>query len=750
MLAAWGRFVHRHRVTVIVLSVISLLISVAILIRGGQLGPAIIPFTEADRGQQLLERALGRPGPNSFVLIAHSSTLRVDDPAFINALRAQLSAVEHDPRVQRMVSPLDESLSPTIAGLMRASDEHSVVIQFAINGDARVAQQSYRELRARLVPPPHIDFTFTGNLPYKDDLDHTLARDLLSGELLSAPLALLVLLLVFGSLTAAALPVGVGLLAVLAGMAGIILCSRVMDVTQYSLNVTSLVGLGVAIDYALFIVSRFRDELAEGKDTEAALVRTMSTAGRAVAFSGLAVAIGLSGLLFFHGTFLSSMGVAGAMVVAFSVLFALTFLPALLSLLGPKINALRFGFAPKRATVGSETGGFWRHIAYWVMKRPVLVLIPTLAFTLAAGVPFLRLKMAAASVTVLPASVEARRGYDDLKRDFADLAANRVTVVLSLADGVTPTDPEQVRAYFAYSRQIARLPGVRRVESFVDVDPSLDVDNYVSLWSLPDGFRPTLLDDARRLSTTDHLVTFSVVTSENAHSDSARDVVRRLRAMPTPPAREALVCGQTAVDLDTTQYILSRAPKAVAWVMCMTMLILFLLLGSVVLPIKAVLMNLLSLTASFGALVWIFEDGHLRSILQFEPQPIEPVLPLILFSAVFGLSMDYEVLLLTRMQEEYLRTGDNTRAVAEGLERSGRLVTSAAAIMVAVFLAFALAKVVILKAVGVGMALAVALDATIVRILIVPATMRLFGSLNWWAPAPLARLYKKWGFTPHE
>lgn len=749
MLAAWGRFIHRHRVQVIILSVISLVISLAVLIRGGQMGPAVIPFTEADRGQQILENELGRPGQNSFVLIARSARWTVDEEAFAQQLRPVLTTMSDDARVQRVVSPLDTS--PTVAGLLRSNDSHAVVVQVSLKGDTRTAQQTYRDLRMRVRAPPQMAFTFTGNLAYKDDLDRTLAKDLLSGELLSAPLALLVLLLVFGSLAAATLPVGVGLLAVLAGMAGIMLCSRVMDVTQYSLNVTSLVGLGVAIDYALFIVSRFRDELAAGRDTEEALVRTMNTAGRAVAFSGLAVAIGLSGLLFFHGTFLSSMGVAGAMVVGFSVLFALTFLPALLSLLGPKINAFRFAFGrnPAHGAARPE-GGFWRWIAGWVMKRPVMVLIPTLAFCLAAGVPFLRLKMAAASVTVLPASVEARQGYDQLVRDFPDLAANRVTVVLRLRDGVVATDEAQVRAYYRYSREIARLPGVIKVESFVDVDPTLEVDNYVSLWALPEGFRPVLLDEARQLTTNEHIVTFSVVTRGNAHSDSAREIVRRLRAMPTPPAREALVCGQTAVDLDTTQYILSRAPKAVAWVMGMTMLVLFMLLGSVVLPIKAVLMNLLSLTASFGALVWIFEDGHLRTILRFEPQPIEPVLPLILFCAVFGLSMDYEVLLLTRMQEEYLRSKDNTKAVAEGLEKSGRLVTSAAAIMVAVFLAFALAKVVILKAVGVGMALAVALDATVVRILIVPATMRLFGSLNWWAPAPLAKLYEKWGFKHHE
>lgn len=745
MLATWGRTIHRYRTIVLALSALVLTISIAILARGGVLAPANFPTTEADRGQAILERDLGRPGPASVLIIARARTGTVDDESFRAALDRTLAPLRADRRITKLVVPYD--LPPTVSAILRSRDSRSLMVQAAVSGDMREAQRTYRELRARVRPEPGVELTYTGNLPYKEDLDRTLEKDLLKGELVSAPLALLVLLLVFGSVAAASLPVGVGGLAVVAGMAGVFLTSRTMDVTQYSLNVTSLVGLGVAIDYALFIVNRFRDELAAGHATDEALSRTLATAGRAVTFSGVAVAIGMSGLLFYRGTFLASMGVAGALVVGLAVLFALTFLPALLSLLGPRINALQI---VKTRKDSSDAGGFWRKIAHWVMRHPLLVLVPTLALTLLSGAPFLRMTMAAASVTVLPPHVEARRGYDLLQRDFPDIAANRVTVVVRVPEGESALDEARVRAMHAYSRRIARVPGVRRVESYVDLDPSLDADGYVNMYGLPDVFRPTLLEEARKYISTDRVITFSAITDGDSHSDNARAVVRALRAQRPPGTGEVYVAGPTALDVDTTAYVLQKSPAAITFVMVMTALVLFLLLGSVVLPIKAVLMNLLSLTASFGALVWIFEDGHLQRVLRFEPQPVEPVLPVVLFCAVFGLSMDYEVLMLTRMQEEYLRTKDNTRAVAEGLERSARLVTSAAAIMVAVFSAFALADVVILKAVGVGMALAVALDATIVRVLIVPATMRLFGDLNWWAPAPLARLYHALGLGHAE
>jgi RND superfamily putative drug exporter len=345
------------------------------------------------------------------------------------------------------------------------------------------------------------------------------------------------------------------------------------------------------------------------------------------------------------------------------------------------------------------------------MRRPFAVLIPTVAFVLIAGSPFLQLRLANADATTLPPQSEARRGYDALVADFPGQEQSTVTVVAYFPGG----DPQSA-AHTAYVRTISdvysRLPNVLQV-------------------------RPPFYGQ--------RIAVVQVVTAKPGASDDARDLVRTVRGqgpvtMPAAPVDgELLVTGQTAFDLDTIAFVESRAVRAIGFVIAMTLVALFLLLRSFVLPIKAVVMNLLSIAASFGAIVYIFEQGHGSQLLNFTPQSLDPAVPVILFCIVFGLSMDYEVLLLSRIQEEYQRTGDNTHAVAEGLERSGRLITAAALIMVAVFTGFALADVVIIKSVGVGMAIAVALDATLVRALIVPATMRLLGRVNWWAPGFMAR-----------
>jgi RND superfamily putative drug exporter len=511
------------------------------------------------------------------------------------------------------------------------------------------------------------------------------------------------------------------------GVAAVMLLSHVTDMAQYTVNVVTLIGLGVAIDYSLFLVSRYRDELEKGRTAEDALVVAVSTAGRAVAFSGFAVGIGLGGLLFFPRSYLYAMGLAGAIVVGLSVLSALTILPALLASFGERIHAGRLPFALPRGE------GLWRRIAHAVMERPIVTLVLTLAIVLAIGAPFTRLRMAAADVRVLPPGVEARRGHEELQAEIPDRVANRIVVAVEFPTEPALT-PERAGHLFDLSRRVAALPGVRKVESVVDLDPSLGRDAYVNLYRLPAGLLPRPLRWAIGQTAGGGVVLLSVVSDAPPESDVARDLVRAIRERREVGDGRLLVTGATANDVDSTDFILDHTPEAVGFVMAMTYLVLFLLLDSVVLPLKAVIMNLLSIAGSFGALVWIFQDGHLAGLLGFEPGPIEPTLPVLLFCALFGLSMDYEVLLLSRIQEEYERDGNNTRAVAEGLERSGRLITSAAAIMVAVFAAFALADVVLVKAMGLGMALAVALDATFVRILIVPATMRLFGDLNWWAP----------------
>jgi RND superfamily putative drug exporter len=399
-----------------------------------------------------------------------------------------------------------------------------------------------------------------------------------------------------------------------------------------------------------------------------------------------------------------------------AVVYALTFLPALLAILGPRVNAWRLPF-PRRAQSGS---GLWHSIATAVMRRPLLVLVPTVAFVLAAGSPFLHIRLANADTTALPPQSESRRGYDMLVRDFPGQEQAAFPIVLYFADG-EPLRSGRDAEVFAISRRISALPDVLRVEAPFD-----DTGRVLPAAAV----------------TGPHVVVMRVITARPASSDAARDLVRTIRALPDPAGGEILISGQTAFDLDTIDFITTHAVRAVTFIVVLTYLALFLLLGSVVLPLKAVLMNLLSISASFGAMVWVFVEGHFSQLMNFTPQALDPSVPVILFCIVFGLSMDYEVLLLSRIQEEYKRTGENTHSVAEGLERSGRLITAAAAIMVAVFTGFALADVVIIKSIGLGMAVAVALDATLVRALIVPAAMRLLGDLNWWAPGPIARLHR--------
>jgi len=563
-----------------------------------------------------------------------------------------------------------------------------------------------------------------------DDFDRVLQHDVIRAELISLPLALLVLIIVFRTAVAAALPVGVGALAVVGGVAVVLGLSQVMDMAEYTINVCTLIGLGVAIDYSLFIVTRYREELAAGHDYPEALARALERAGRVVCFSGLVLEVGLCGLLFFKGSFLFAMGVGGTAVVALSIVFALTFLPALLAVLGPRIHA---GALPISRFGPSE--GFWQRAALWVMARPISVLVPTLALLALMGSPFLRLEMTEADVRVLNVDVEARKGYEILKRDFPEFGDNRVVMAVTFPSSPALT-PERIGALYDLSERIAATPHVRKVESIVS-GGGMDRATQQTILMDPPPPLKAQIESAKQTSVGERVVILYALLDSAPETHASQDVVRALRKSPAIFDGKLSVGGQTASDMDATEFVREKTPHAIGFVMGVTFLILFFLLGSVLLPIKAILMNLLSVTGSFGALVWIFQEGNLGIA---EPRPVEHALPLLLFCVLFGLSMDYEVLMLSRIKETWERTHDNTLSVAEGLEKTAGLVTSAAAIMIVVFAAFGLAQIVMIRAVGLGMALAVLIDATLVRLLLVPATMRLFGKWNWWAPAPLVKL----------
>ena len=709
MFARWGRFVYRNRWATLAGSGVLLAISIVGLLMGGTLtsGGPLTSNLESARAANLRTSELATSKVTSnFVLIFSSKTLSVTDPEFRDAVTAAIAPIKDDPRIINLVSPYNAP-NASVAHALTSTDGHQALVSIDLRSSGTQAHTDYDSLRAR-VQSDVLTVKGTGFVAINEAFNKTLEADLQRAETVTLPVTLLLLVLIFASLVAAGLPLGVGVLTIVAGVAGTFFLSRFTDVSQYALNIVTLIGLGVSIDYSLFVVNRFRDELARGASREDAIATTMATAGRAITFSGITVAVGLSAMLFFQGTFLASMGAAGAIVVAVAVVYGLTFLPALLSILGLRVNRLRIPLF-RRASAG---GGFWHGLASWVMRRPLVVLLPVTGFLLLAASPFIQLRLANGDVDMLPTHVEARQGYDQMIANFPGQDQTTFDIVVNYPDG-SPQTATRVGDQSDFESRVARIPGVLHVT--------------------PAGVGK-------------HIVLFQATTNSPATSDASRAIVKAIRAdAGVGDGGQVLVGGQTAVDLDVIRFIVDRTPVAVGFVVVATFIVLFLLTGSVVLPFKAVLLNFLSIGASFGALVWIFQQGHLSNLLGFTPQSIDPSIPVILFSIVFGLSMDYEVLLVSRIHEEYVRTGDNTQAVASGLEKTARLITGAAAIMVTVFLAFGLAEVVIIKAIGIGLAVAVAIDATLVRALVVPAVMRLLGDWNWWAPRPLRRLYDRAG-----
>jgi RND superfamily putative drug exporter len=697
------------------------------------------PVTEAVRAVDLMDTELpGRPPTIGFVF-SHP-TLRLNDPPFRTAVERALAPLKSDKRVVRIRTAWDTQ-PPDPTRLSRDGRRTWATVE--LNGRAPafasmtfggLAPGLYTGIRSQ-VKSDTLEVLATGPAAMNHDFSEVARTDLRRSELVVLPVVLLLLLLVFGSAVAAALPVVVGVLAVGIGMAGTLLLGRVTPVSGYAINIVSMIGLGVAIDYSLFVVTRFREEMREHPPA-VALPRALETAGRAVVFSGLTVAIGLASLLLLRMNTISSLGLAGMIVVAAAVVYSLTFLAALLAILGPRVDALRVPWVGRPG--GRRDSRFWHRVAGFVMARPWPVVIPVVLVLVAAGLPLQRLQLGAGDATTLPADTESRRGEEVLRREFPGADTNPIVLVLRYREG-SPLTPARVSSLYDLSRWVGGLPGVTRVNSIVDLAPGISREQYTKIAAVPPAFRPPGLDVAFQQMAGAHVVVVAAHTHVPPGSDEARALVRKIRSEHPPVDAELMVTGPTAFDLDFIEVVRAATPSAVGFVVIATYVALFLLLRSMLLPLKAIVMNLLSITASYGALVWIFQEGHLAGWLGFTPGPIETPIPLIMFCIIYGLSMDYEVLLLSRTHEEWLRTGDNATAVAESLAHTGRLITGAAAIMAGVFFGFGVANsVTMIKAMGIGMGIAVIVDATIVRALLVPATMRLLGRWNWWAPAGLA------------
>ena len=740
-----GAFVHAHARLVIGAWILIVLCALPFAPQAPgalQAGGFDLPTLESARSRAALESELGAP-PSALVLAISSTTLTPGTPQFETAAQRAVAGVASAPHV---VGSRSHLIAPTQINVEKKI-VYDVILLDLKPDDSPAALEG---IQAALVEVDGIKVAVAGGPSFYADIQSVSETDLQRSELISLPLAAVVLLLVFGSAVAAGLPLAVGGATVIVALAAIFGVAQATRMSIFVLNLTTLLGLGLGVDYSLLLVSRFREELGRGAKLGDAVQRTVATAGRAVFFSGVTVMLGLAGLALFDFAILRSIGIAGAITVAIAVASSVTLMPAILSLLGPRVNRL----AIRRLGSGKvNERGPWARLARAVMRRPLAVALPTLALLIALGTPWLGVRFNAPDGSILPERVASRQALDALTDAFGEGSFSPMTAAVR-TDGPV-TSAANIKLLYDWVQALQADPRVARVDSIVSIDPRLTLTQYQLLYSSdsatpPDRYAAQILS----FTTAGDLTTVSITPTNGPNRPESRALVGELRAAHpgsigagtpsaiTPPmGLNALIGGGAAEIVDVVDTISGEFPRTAAVVILATLLILAVLLRSIVLPIKAVVMNVLSILASFGALVWIFQEGNLSAILGFAPLGfVETTIPVILFCVLFGLSMDYEVFLLTRMREIYDRTGDNTAAVAGGLERSGRIITSAALIVVVVAGSFAFAEIVLIKALGVGVAIAVALDATIVRALLVPATMRLFGKWNWWAPHWMERL----------
>ena len=688
-------------------------------------------------------------GSQSFILLVHHSSMDDSSPEWRSAVQDALTSFASMDDVTIQYS-WDIGGDERNEYVYEGDDGFWAKNRVTINQDRKEAKQLFADNKETIEMDSDFESWRTGEIAIDVTFDSRIQEDLVKAELISGPLTIIILGIVFGTIISALLPFGVAVLTVLSAMGITIWLSNTMDVTQYAINIITLIGIGVSVDYSLFLVNRFREELNRGRDIRTSTAMTVATAGKAVFFSGVTVAIGLMGMLFFENTGLPSLGIGGTLAVTVAMIFSVVVLPALMAILGKRVF---FGKIPFSFSTKNDDGtGIWAKIATTVMDKPWAVLIPTLVILLGAGLPFLYADFSIASRDALPPDDETRVGFEHMDEKWPEEAVNVAMVVLDF-DGTDPLSEENLRATHSWMQQHLADERVINAFGYALPDASMNESSVVAYWQTPDEY---LTDE--EVATRDYLrdqflsngvtyIIFSLngpITGEDGRgfvADVREDRDNFLNGLTTGENGQLLVAGFAAYSLDVQNAIEENLPIALAFIFISTVILIFIQVRSVIIPIKAIIMNILSISATFGMLVFVFQWGYGESLLNFTAQPIETTNPVIIFCIVFGLSMDYEVLMLSRIHEEWEVTGDNTQAVANGLQKTGRLITGAAAIMVVVFMAFGLSSVVILKQIGLGLALAIFLDATIVRALVVPSTMRLMGKWNWWSPKWMNSLF---------
>ncbi|MFI2508301.1 MMPL family transporter [Streptomyces sp. NPDC018972] len=665
------------------------------------------PGTESVRAADVLREDFRTGNPNLALLVTARDG-DVDSPRTERAARDLVAEVERSPLVTDVTSYWDAD-SPALRG----QDGRRALILARLEGSATDTRNELATLSPELTrTTAALDVRVGGQEEISRQVGEQARADFLRAEAFALPAVLLLLVLVYRRTVAALLTVAVGLFSVVGTLAGLRALAQFTEVSTFAANLALVLGLGLGVDYSLFVISRYREERAAGRPQRDAVLGATTAAGRTVVFSGVTVAVSLCALLVFPFFFLSSFAYAGVLVVLAAVAGAVLFLPAALA---------RWGHRVERPA--APASGLWHRTALAAMRRPLPAGAAVLAVLLLAASPLLGLRFGLPDERTLPEGTSSRTTSETVHREFAAEPTDTVQVVLDR--------PADTRAYAA---GLSRVPGVFQVDA-------------------PDGTyrdgRRTAPPGQDRLTAPDGRVRLAVVPTQQVMRGDVPAFVERVRDTPAPAG--ALVGGYPGETTDFRSVLLDRLPLALGLVLAATYVILFLMTGSLLLPLKATVLNLLSLSVMFGCLVWVFQDGNLSGLLGFTPTgSIEPSIPVLMFCVAYGLSMDYEVFLLARIKEEHDRTGDTRKAVGEGIRRSAPLITAAAGILALSFLSYATGGVVFLKELGVGTALTILVDATLIRVVLLPVTMRLAGRANWWAPRPLRRLRIREADAPAE
>ncbi|MFE2937953.1 MMPL family transporter [Streptomyces sp. NPDC059255] len=675
------------------------------------------PASASTRAAEVIDEKFG--GEANLVLLVSSSDGRVDTPASGRTGRALVADLKKEKNLTNIVSYW-ETNSPDL----RSEDGREAVVLAHVKGDPTQLRDNVQEILDAYTGTYQGTLTVQagGGAAVGADLSGQVVDDLILAEVIAVPLTLLLLLFVFGSVVAALLPLVIAVIAIMGSFALLFVLGSVTDVGDTATNLTTALGLGLGIDYALLMVSRFREQIAAGVSVDDAVRRTVHTAGRTVAFSAATVAAALAALLVFPQYFLRSFGFAGVGVVVIAALSTLFVMPALLKVLGHRVNSGRLPWAKPARSATREP--MWGRLARTVMRRPALTALPVLAVLLFAASPLLGITFGTPDERVLPEDAESRQVSQVLREKFASSEDSALQIAIDRSVDRAPLA--------SYAGRLSELAGVVRVES--------STGTYTKGEAAAAGPADSALGrpDAQRIS---------VVSGLTPKSDAAQDLVERVRAVTPPPGVQPLVGGTDAVLVDAKDSIADRLPLAASLVVLTTFLLLFLFTGSVVQPLRALLLNLISLGATLGVMTWIFQDGNLSSPLGFTAQPMEVSMTVLMFCIAFGLSMDYEVFVTSRIKELHDHGADNETAVADGLGHTGRIVSAAAFLLAVSFFAFGTAKISFMQMFGLGSGLAVLLDALAVRGVLVPAAMRLLGKTAWYAPGFLRRLHTRYGLS---